>query len=206
MAPPNMRLMGVSRIKLTCTSFFIAKCGHIDFPIFGKIARVLHYGSPMAVQIWISCLFFYILADVGHFGCPKFTFDHISGHFRSIRNLFCLEILTKCLPSAILDFQKFAFDPISGHIRSIWIFFYKMTAGAHFGCPKFTFFAICGHFDLPIFAKITWVLYSGSPMAVQIWISCVNWCHNYSVHKPWRWRRRGRFCETLRPFIHSYVP
>ena len=23
----------------------------------------------------------------GHFGCPKITFDHISGHFRSIRNL-----------------------------------------------------------------------------------------------------------------------
>ena len=28
------------------------------------------------------------MAAVGHFGCPKFTFDHISGHFRSIQN-FC---------------------------------------------------------------------------------------------------------------------
>ena len=27
------------------------------------------------------------MADVGHFGCPNFTFDRISGHFRSIRNL-----------------------------------------------------------------------------------------------------------------------
>ena len=26
------------------------------------------------------------MADVGHFGCPKFTFDRISGHFRSICN------------------------------------------------------------------------------------------------------------------------
>ena len=26
------------------------------------------------------------MADVGHFGCPKLTFDRISGHFRSIRN------------------------------------------------------------------------------------------------------------------------
>ena len=26
------------------------------------------------------------MAAVGHFGCPKFIFDHISGHFRSIRN------------------------------------------------------------------------------------------------------------------------
>ena len=24
----------------------------------------------------------------GHFGCPKLTFDHISGHFRSIWNFF----------------------------------------------------------------------------------------------------------------------
>ena len=39
--------------------------------------------------------------------------DHISGHFRSIRNLF---------------------------------FFYKMAAGANFGCPKFTFDRISGHF------------------------------------------------------------
>ena len=28
------------------------------------------------------------MAAVGHFGCPKFTFDRISGHFRSIRNFF----------------------------------------------------------------------------------------------------------------------
>ena len=26
------------------------------------------------------------MADVGHFGCPNFTFDRISGHFRSICN------------------------------------------------------------------------------------------------------------------------
>ena len=28
------------------------------------------------------------MAAVGHFGCPKFTFDGISGHFRSIRKFF----------------------------------------------------------------------------------------------------------------------
>ena len=26
------------------------------------------------------------MADVDHFGCPNFTFDRFSGHFRSIRN------------------------------------------------------------------------------------------------------------------------
>ena len=29
--------------------------------------------------------FFYKMAGVGHFECPKFTLDHISGHFRSIQ-------------------------------------------------------------------------------------------------------------------------
>ena len=28
------------------------------------------------------------MAAVGHFGCPKFTLDHISGHFRSIQIYF----------------------------------------------------------------------------------------------------------------------
>ena len=28
------------------------------------------------------------MAAGGHFGCPKITFDPISGHFRSIRNIF----------------------------------------------------------------------------------------------------------------------
>ena len=28
------------------------------------------------------------MAAVGYFGCPKFTFDRISDHFRSIRNFF----------------------------------------------------------------------------------------------------------------------
>ena len=40
----------------------------------------------------------------GHFGCPKITFDRISGHFRSIGHFGC---------------PKFTFDRISGHFRSI---------------------------------------------------------------------------------------
>ena len=46
------------------------------------------------------------MAAVGHLGCPKFTFDRISGNFRSIRNLIFLKILTKWLPSAILDVRN----------------------------------------------------------------------------------------------------
>ena len=46
------------------------------------------------------------MAAVSHFGCPKFTFDRISGHFRSIRNLFVLNLFTKWPPADILDVRK----------------------------------------------------------------------------------------------------
>ena len=42
----------------------------------------------------------------GHFGCPKITFDCISGHFWSIGHIGC---------------SKFTFDGIFGHFRSIRI-------------------------------------------------------------------------------------
>ena len=60
------------------------------------------------------------MAAGAHFGCPKFTFDRISGHFRSIRKFIFLDI--------------FCID--------------KMAAVGHFGCPKFTFDHISGHFRL----------------------------------------------------------
>ena len=45
------------------------------------------------------------MADVGH--CSKFTFDRISGHFRSIYNFnFLGKFLTKWLPAAILDVRN----------------------------------------------------------------------------------------------------
>ena len=56
------------------------------------------------------------MAAGAHFGCPKFTFDRISGHFRSIRNF------------------------------TFFGNFYKMAAVGHFGCPKFTSDRISGHF------------------------------------------------------------
>ena len=53
---------------------------------------------------------------------------------------------TKWLPVAILDVRKslsVAFLAISDQYKT---FFYKMAAGAHIGCPKFTFNRISGHF------------------------------------------------------------
>ena len=63
------------------------------------------------------------MAAGGHFGCPKITFDLISIHFTSIRNLNVFEI----------------FD--------------KMADVGHFGCPKFTLDHISGHFDQYRFKK-----------------------------------------------------
>ena len=47
------------------------------------------------------------MAAVGHFGCPKLTFDRISGHFRSIRNfIYFLNFFTKWPPAVILNVRK----------------------------------------------------------------------------------------------------
>ena len=102
------------------------------------------------------------MAAGAHFGCPKFTFDHISGHFRSIRNLLffhffykmaagghfgCSKITFDCISGHFrsichFGYLKFTFDSNSGHFISIQIFFF----GGHFGCPKFSFNGIFGHF------------------------------------------------------------
>ena len=73
------------------------------------------------------------MAAVGHFGCPKFTFDRISGHVRSIRNLIFFWNFSQ---NGFRRLPKLTFDCISGHFRSI----------GHFGCLKFTFDSNSGHF------------------------------------------------------------
>ena len=74
-------------------------------------------------------LFFLFLQNGHHFGCPKFTFDRISGHFRSVRNFFFVDVR-----------------------NSFWITFlaildqYRFFYSGHFGCSKITFDLISGHF------------------------------------------------------------
>ena len=41
---------------------------------------------PFKINTKLFFFLFYKMAAGAHFGCPKFTFDRISGHFRSIRN------------------------------------------------------------------------------------------------------------------------
>ena len=78
---------------------------------------------------------------------------HVRSHFWPFQidtQLYFLGIFfTKWMPSAILDVWNslsIAFLAILDQYRII-IFgnFYKMAAGAHFGCPKFTFVRIPGH-------------------------------------------------------------
>ena len=87
-----------------------------------------------------------------HFGCTKFTFDRISGHFRSIRNfnlfgnfwqngwylLFWMSEIH--LWSHFWPFQ------IDTQLKFLFEIFYKMADMVHFGCPKFTLDRISGHF------------------------------------------------------------
>ena len=92
-------------------------------------------------------IFFLKMASGAHFWYPKFTFDLISGHFRSMRNLIFVQIFDKMAAVDHFGCPIFTFDRISDHFRSIqniFFLFYKMAA--HFWCPKFTFDLISGHF------------------------------------------------------------
>ena len=99
------------------------------------------------------------MADVDHFGCPKFTFDPHFWPFQIDMQLnFFWKFLTKWLPAAILDVRNslsiafllvlcvivilvgFGIGFLSGYATKFFLeIFDKMAAGGHFGCPKFTF-------------------------------------------------------------------
>ena len=101
--------------------------------------------------------FFYKMAAGSHFGCPKITFGHISGNFRSIRNFFWNFWQNGCRrPFKInADFNFFfKFFLQNGgwwpswmseiHFRShFWPFQIDMEI---FWCPKFNLDRISGHF------------------------------------------------------------
>ena len=85
--------------------------------------------------------FFYKMSTGVHFGCTKFTFDRISGHFRSICNFnFCLKFFTKWLTWSISDVRNslwIAFLAISDR-SAILHFRNSLSIEIHFR-SKFTF-------------------------------------------------------------------
>ena len=111
------------------------------------------------------------MAAGAHFGCPKFTFDRISCHFRSIRNFNFFGHFDKMAAVGHFGCPKFTSDRISGHFRSIWNFnffleiFDKMAAIGHFGCPKFTFDRIFRHFRSIRNFKFVWKFFTKWPPA-----------------------------------------
>ena len=116
------------------------------FKFFSKMAAG-HFRF-LAISDQYTIFFVYKMAAVGHFGCPKFTLDHISGYFRSIQIFY---FFTKWLPVAILDIRKslsISFLAISDRYTTFNFFeiFDKMATVSHFGCPKFTLDHISGHF------------------------------------------------------------
>ena len=115
---------------------FISICKFF-FLIFDKMAAVGHFGHFISICKFIFYEIFDKMAAVGHFRCPKFTFDRICGHFRSIRKCI-FEIFYKMSAAGHFGCSKITFYCIFGHFRSI----------GHFGCLKFTFDSNSGHFRL----------------------------------------------------------
>ena len=96
-----------------------------------------------------------------NFGCPKFTFDRISDHFRSIRNFFYFLENGRRRPfwmfenhfrSHFWPFQinrpfwmfeihfRWHFWPFQIHTdHNFFLIFDKMATDVHFGCLKITF-------------------------------------------------------------------
>ena len=67
--------------------------------------------------------FVHKMAAGGHFGLPKIAFDHISRHFRSIRNFFFN--FHKMAAVGHFGWPKITFECISRHFRSIQLFFFE---------------------------------------------------------------------------------
>ena len=89
------------------------------------------------------------MAAVGHFGCRNSLSIAFLAILDQYKFLIFLNFFTKWLPAAILDVQSslsMAFLVISDQYETFFSkYFYKIAAGAHFGCPKFTFERISGH-------------------------------------------------------------
>ena len=127
------------------------------------------------------------MAAGGHFGCPKITLDHISGHFRSLQ-IFYFFGGGKMAASGHLDVRKslsISFLAISDRYTTLIYFeiFDKMAAVGHFGCPKFTLDHISAHFrsiqSLIFFTK--WLPVAILDVRKSLSISFLSISHRYTT-------------------------
>ena len=90
--------------------------------LFYKMAAGGHFGcqkNHFWSHFWPFQINTKLTIAVGHFECPKFTLDHISGHFRSIQLFYFLNFFLQNGCRWPFWMSEITFDLISGHFRSI---------------------------------------------------------------------------------------
>ena len=93
--------------------FYVAKSGFMSAILDVRNSLSIAF---LATSNRYATLFFWEIFDkmaaVGHFGCPKLTFDRISGHFRSIGHLDFLNSLSIAI-LAISDRYRILFFSVA---------------------------------------------------------------------------------------------
>ena len=126
------------------------------------------------------------MAAGGHFGWPKITFDHISRHFRSIRNFILFDIFLrratfflnvhKMATGGHFGWPKITFDRFSRHFRSICNFFFRILYTN--GWLKITFGHISRHFR-HIRNFISWGLFLQNDRRWPFWMTKITFDRIY---------------------------
>ena len=134
------------------------------------VLSILGPSIPFVFVYYLICSLIYLqLPLFSHFGCPKITFDIISGHFRSICNS----------PAAILEARNslsITFLAISDR------FFHKMATEGHFGYPKITFDRISRHFrSIPNFHLFLNLFTKWPPAAMFLSPQEISLAHNLGL-------------------------
>ena len=113
------------------------------------------------------------MAAVGHFVCPKLTFDSISGHFRSMRNFFLLKIFTKWPPAPILDVRNsLSFLAVSDQCATLFFLeiFDKMAVR---NSLSIAFLAILDQYGIFIFLDFFYKMAAGVIGSDVPWLECL---------------------------------
>ena len=131
------------------------------------------------------------MAFGGHFGWPKITFDRISRHFRSIRNLFFFKMAasshfgSRFLPKSI-GTDLYSRSVARSNMKLIGAFLMKLWSAQAFS-SYFHKMAVWRPFWFSDFLQNREGSSTlGYQWLCQIWIWYAHWCRSYVKHKPWR--------------------
>ena len=126
-----------------------------------------------------------------HFWCPKIT----SYHFNTTIFIFVNLFYKMATPAAFLDVRNslsIVFLAISDrYATSFFKIFDLMAAVGNFGCPKFTFSRISGHFKLiPNFHKMAAIVHFGFRNSLSIAFLAI--LDKYRIIYFWNFFQNGR--------------